>query len=204
MGGWGGGCASALDPQMDGQGWVSSHSWRAPADLFLAHIRPQTSLSGPLTLGSQPPHKRALYGRARAARRIFVPHPHPFPEPWQECGSAGAGSRKRGCGPDGARGQGANGSPASRSWGSPASGASSLSLPSGPPASPLPPFSLHPPLFTSPHFAVFSPSLPLCSSPGWVSESYGEPGDRPGFILGKSIHDRGYHSNKLPWCLDTR
>lgn len=77
---------------------------------------------------------------------------------------------------------------------------SALRAPSLTPA----PFSLHPPLFTSPHFPVFSPSLPLCSPPGWVSESYGEPGDRPGFILGKSIHDRGYHSNKLPWCLDTR
>lgn len=45
---------------------------------------------------------------------------------------------------------------------------------------------------------------PPCSSPCWDSEWCGKPRDRTGFILGKNIHGRGYHSNKFPWCLDTR
>lgn len=62
----------------------------------------------------------------------------------------------------------------------------------------------HPSFTASSIFSIFSFSLPLCSSPCWVSEWHGMPRDRTGFILGKNIHDRGWHSNKFPWFLDTR
>lgn len=45
------------------------------------------------------------------------------------------------------------------------------------------------------------PLFPLCFSLSWALEWCGEPRDRTGFILGKNIHGRGYHSNKFPWCL---
>lgn len=66
-----------------------------------------------------------------------------------------------------------------------------------------PPFRHCPPLSTRPGFSTLPP-LPPCPSPCWASEGCGEPTDRTGFILGKNTHGRGYHSNKFPWCLDTR
>lgn len=160
---------------MAGGGW-SSHSWKAPAGLFLAHSNsPVTSLSGPSMLGSQPPHKRALCGRARAARRIFIPHSPPFPRALAGVCLQVQEAGKRGCGPDGNQRSGCKRQPHLRSRGFPAPGASSLSLPSGPQPYPCPLIPAPSLRSQAPHFPVFSPS-PSLFLPGWVSESYGEPG----------------------------
>lgn len=186
----------------DGRAGVGcSHSWRARAGLFLAHIPPPAlSFSGPSTLGSQPPHKRALCGSARTCPGHLYSMP-PLPQSLgMSIALPGAGNRRGGWGPDRSQRSGADAAPPSR----PQAPLHPAAPPSPPTPLPLPPPSFTAPSITSPHCPIFSPSLPLCSSPRWVSESYGEPGDRTGFILGKSIHCRGYHSNKLPWCLDTR
>ena len=189
---------------MDGPGWVSSHSWRAPAGLFLAHIRPPDLSLRALHAGFSAPTQKGLVRESEGCPVHLHSAPPPFPGAlagvWLcRCRKQEEGLRTRWSQRSGCKRQPRlpiPGLPCSRCL----LPASALRAPSLTPA----PLSLHPPPFTSPHFPDFSPSLPLCSSPGWVSESYWEPGDRPGFILGKSIHDRGYHSNKLPWCLDTR
>lgn len=189
---------------MDGPGWVSSHSWRAPAGLFLAHIRPPDLSLRALHAGFSAPTQKGLVRESEGCPAHLHSAPPPFPGAlagvWLcRCRKQEEGLRTRWSQRSGCKRQPRlpiPGLPCSRCL----LPASALRAPSLTPA----PLSLHPPPFTSPHFPDFSPSLPLFLPRLGFRVSYWEPGDRPGFILGKSIHDRGYHSNKLPWCLDTR
>lgn len=45
--------------------------------------------------------------------------------------------------------------------------------------------------------------LLFLSASCWFSKWYGEPWNITRSILVRNIHDRGYHSNKFPWHLDT-
>lgn len=192
-----------------------SHSWRALRGLFLAHIRPSDlSFLDPSTFSSQPPHKRALCGRAKRCQMHLysIASPStPSPEPWlQYCSARCRKQEERGWGPDVSQRSAGNVSSIL-----PASSPLTLCclLSNSPSATPFPyPFPFcpcpHPsftaPCITRPHFSILSPSFPLYSSLCWALEWCGEPGDRTGFILGKNTHGRGYHSNKFPWCLATR
>lgn len=64
---------------MDGRGWVSSHSWKAPAGLFLAHIRPPDLSLRPLHAGFSAPTQKSLVRESEGCPAHLHSTPPPFP-----------------------------------------------------------------------------------------------------------------------------
>lgn len=127
-----------MDPQMDGRGWVSSHSWRAPAGLFLAHIRPPDLSFRALHAEFSAPTQKGLVRESEGCPAHLHSAPPPFPRAlavvWLcRCRKQEEGLRTRWSQRSGCKWQ-----PRLLIPGLPVPGASSLSLPSGSPASPLP------------------------------------------------------------------